>query len=31
VRHMKWVALAYVLLTLAVFAQALAGLPLVRL
>ena len=30
-RNMRWVALAYVVLTLAVFAQALAGLPLVRL
>ena len=31
VRRMSWVALAYVVLTAAVFAQALAGLPLIRL
>lgn len=30
-RQMGWVALAYTLVTLAIFAQALAGLPLIRL
>lgn len=31
VRHMRWAALAYFALTVAVFAQALAGLPLIRI
>jgi hypothetical protein len=31
VRYMKWLAAGYAIITLAVFAQALAGLPLIRL
>jgi hypothetical protein len=31
VGHMRWVALAYLAVTTAVFVQALAGLPLIRL
>lgn len=31
VRHMKWLALGYPAMTVAVFAQALAGLPLIRI